>query len=195
MIIILSHYFWSLNKWEAHMQTVVIPTPFTWFGCKCPQIKADSLQLKHILFVSLKSIVVVYRAKNVRIVSMSQYLWTWLYVCLETQIHWCSIQIQWSLLLKTDLKTTSICPKKLLIYIYPLNIFQNGLKTKEEKTFSKILKRIKNMKSLFRTINISSTYVPLKRSQQTTPRNQRQRFPPPATITHTHKLVFPHSAR
>ncbi len=52
MIIILSHYFWSLNKWEAHMQTVVIPTPFTWFGCKYPQIKADSLQLKHILFVS-----------------------------------------------------------------------------------------------------------------------------------------------
>ncbi len=57
------------------MQTVVIPTPFTWFGCKYPQIKADSLQLKHIL---LKTIVVVYRAKNVRIVSMSQYLWTWL---------------------------------------------------------------------------------------------------------------------
>ncbi len=72
MIIILSHYFWYLNKWEAHMQTVVIPTPFTWFGCKYPQIKADSLQLKHI--------VVVYRAKNVRIVSMSQYLWTWLYI-------------------------------------------------------------------------------------------------------------------
>ncbi len=68
------------NKWEAHMQTVVIPTPFTWFGCKYPQIKADSLQLKHILFVHLKSIVMVYRAKNVRIVSMSQYLWTWLYV-------------------------------------------------------------------------------------------------------------------
>ncbi len=39
MIIILSHYFWSLNKWEAHMQT---------------QIKADSLQLKHILFVSFE---------------------------------------------------------------------------------------------------------------------------------------------
>ncbi len=53
MIIILSHYFWSLNKWEAHMQTVVIPTPFTWFGCKY-QIKADSLQLKHILFVSFE---------------------------------------------------------------------------------------------------------------------------------------------
>ncbi len=50
----LSHYFWSLNKWEAHMQTVVIPTPFTWFGCKYPQIKADSLQLKHILFVSFE---------------------------------------------------------------------------------------------------------------------------------------------
>ncbi len=31
------------------MQTVVIPTPFTWF-----QIKADSLQLKHILFVSFE---------------------------------------------------------------------------------------------------------------------------------------------
>ncbi len=78
----LSHYFWSLNKREAHMQTVVIPTPFTWFGCKYPQIKADSLQLKHILFVYilLKSIVVVYRAKNVRIMSMSQYLWTWLYI-------------------------------------------------------------------------------------------------------------------
>ncbi len=54
MIIILSHYFWSLNKWEAHMQTVVIPTPFTWLGCKYPQIKADSLQLKHILFVSFE---------------------------------------------------------------------------------------------------------------------------------------------
>ncbi len=81
MIIILSHYFWSLNKWEAHMQTVVIPTPFTWFGCKYPQIKADSLQLKHIRSFHLKSIVVVYRAKNVRIVSMSQYLWTWLYKC------------------------------------------------------------------------------------------------------------------
>ncbi len=51
---ILSHYFWSLNKCEAHMQTVVIPTPFTWFGCKYPQIKADSLQLKHILFVSFE---------------------------------------------------------------------------------------------------------------------------------------------
>ncbi len=80
MIIILSHYFWSLNKWEAHMQTVIIPTPFTWFGCKYPQIKADSLQLKHIFSFHLKSIVVVYRAKNVRIVSMSQYLWTWLYI-------------------------------------------------------------------------------------------------------------------
>ncbi len=50
----LSHYFWSLNKWEAHMQTVVIPTPFTWFGCKYPQIKADSLQLKHILLISFE---------------------------------------------------------------------------------------------------------------------------------------------
>ncbi len=55
MIIILSHYFWSLNKWEAHMQTVVIPTPFTWFGWWIIfQIKADSLQLKHILFVSFE---------------------------------------------------------------------------------------------------------------------------------------------
>ncbi len=49
----LSHYFWSFNKWEAHMQTV-IPTPFTWFGCKYAQIKADRLQLKHILFVSFE---------------------------------------------------------------------------------------------------------------------------------------------
>ncbi len=39
MIIILSHYFWSLNKWEAHMQTVVIPTPFTWFGCNTLKLK------------------------------------------------------------------------------------------------------------------------------------------------------------
>ncbi len=93
MIIILSHYFWSLNKWEAHMQTVVIPTPFTWFGCKYPQIKAavDSLQLKHILLVSFESIVVVYRAKNVRIVSMSQYLWTWLYILKKSKNHFYSI--------------------------------------------------------------------------------------------------------
>ncbi len=88
----LSHYFWSLNKWEAHMQTVVIPTPFTWFGCKYPQIKADSLQLKHILF---KSIVVVYRAKNVRIVSMSQYLWTWLYIYIYIYILWLLICMLW----------------------------------------------------------------------------------------------------
>ncbi len=50
----LAHAGSTLNKWEAHMQTVVIPTPFTWFGCKYPQIKADSLQLKHILFVSFE---------------------------------------------------------------------------------------------------------------------------------------------
>ncbi len=36
------------------MQTVVIPTPFTGFGCKYPQINADSLKLKHILFVSFE---------------------------------------------------------------------------------------------------------------------------------------------
>ena len=74
----LSHYLWSLKKWEAHVETVVIPTPFTWFGCKYPQIKAESLQLKDIF-------VVVYRAKKMRIVSMSQYLWTWLYMITSSQ--------------------------------------------------------------------------------------------------------------
>ena len=29
----LSHYFWSLKNWESYTETVVIPTPFTWFGC------------------------------------------------------------------------------------------------------------------------------------------------------------------
>ena len=53
-IVSLSHYFWSLKKWEAHIETVVIPTPFIWFVCKYPQIKAESLQLKHILFVSFQ---------------------------------------------------------------------------------------------------------------------------------------------
>lgn len=62
----LPNYFWSLNKWKAHLQIVAIPTAFTWFGCKYPQIKADSL----------KSIVLVYRAKNFLIVSMSQNVWT-----------------------------------------------------------------------------------------------------------------------
>ena len=28
--------------------------PFTWFGCKYPQIKAESLHMKHILFVSFQ---------------------------------------------------------------------------------------------------------------------------------------------
>ena len=46
----LSHYLWSLKKWEAHIETVVIPTPFTWFGCKYPQIKAVSLHL--VCFIS-----------------------------------------------------------------------------------------------------------------------------------------------
>ena len=46
----------------SELETVIIPTPFIWFGCKYPQIKAESLQFKHILFVSFKSIVVVYRA-------------------------------------------------------------------------------------------------------------------------------------
>ena len=54
MIVSLSHYFWSLKKWEAHIETVVIPTPFTWFGCKYPQIKAESLHIKYMLFVSFQ---------------------------------------------------------------------------------------------------------------------------------------------
>ena len=40
----VSRYFWSPKKWEAHIETVVFPTLFTWFGCKYPQTKADSLQ-------------------------------------------------------------------------------------------------------------------------------------------------------
>ena len=50
----LSNYFWSLKRWKAHIKCVVIPTPFTWFGCKYPQIKAQSLHLKHILIVSFQ---------------------------------------------------------------------------------------------------------------------------------------------
>ena len=76
MIVSLSHYLWSLKKWEAHIETVVIPTPFTWFGCKYPQMKAESTSCSF----HFKSIVVVYRAKKMRIVLMSQYLWTWLYL-------------------------------------------------------------------------------------------------------------------
>ena len=82
---------WPWNSWAAncpitfgplkmggtYRNCCVIPTPFTWFGCKYPQIKAGSLQLKHIF--NYKSIVVVYRAKKIRIVLISQYLWTWLY--------------------------------------------------------------------------------------------------------------------
>ena len=30
---------------NKHIQCVVIPTPFTWFGCKYPHIKAESLHL------------------------------------------------------------------------------------------------------------------------------------------------------
>ena len=62
------------------METVVIPTPFTWFGFKYPRIKAEILQLKQILF-HFKAIAVVYRAKTMRTVSMSQYIWTRLYLC------------------------------------------------------------------------------------------------------------------
>ena len=39
MIVSLSHYFWSLKKWEAHIET---------------QIQAESLHIKHILFVSFQ---------------------------------------------------------------------------------------------------------------------------------------------
>ncbi len=39
MIIILSHYFWSLNKWEAHMQTVVILH-------RSPDLDVNTLKLK-----------------------------------------------------------------------------------------------------------------------------------------------------
>ena len=52
MIVSLSHYLWSLKKWEAHLEAIVIPTPFPWFGCKYRQIKAESLHMKHILVVS-----------------------------------------------------------------------------------------------------------------------------------------------
>ena len=34
---------------------VVIPTPFTRFGCKYPQIKAENLNLTHILIVSFQA--------------------------------------------------------------------------------------------------------------------------------------------
>ncbi len=43
-----------LNKWEAHMQTVGNSYTVHLIWCKYPQIKADSLQLKHILFVSFE---------------------------------------------------------------------------------------------------------------------------------------------
>lgn len=47
----MSHYLWSHNKLHG-------------------------LQFKHIFSFHLKSIAVVYRAKNVRTLSMNQYLWT-----------------------------------------------------------------------------------------------------------------------
>ena len=53
----LSNYFWSLKKGRPRIKCVVIPTPFTQFVCKYPQIKAESLHLKHILIF-----VVVHRA-------------------------------------------------------------------------------------------------------------------------------------
>ena len=58
----LSNYFWTLKKGGPLPKCLVIPTPFTWFGCKYIQIKAQSLHLKHILF-HFKSIVAVYTAK------------------------------------------------------------------------------------------------------------------------------------
>ena len=54
LIVSLSKYFWSLKKWEAPVENVAIPTPFTWFGCKYPQIKAECLHLKQVLFVSFQ---------------------------------------------------------------------------------------------------------------------------------------------
>jgi len=50
----LSNYFWFLKKEVPHIKCVVIPTAFTWCGCKFPQIKAESLLLKHIMIVSFK---------------------------------------------------------------------------------------------------------------------------------------------
>lgn len=44
----------SLKTQEADIETVVILTPFTLFGCKCPQIKAQNLQLIHILLFSFQ---------------------------------------------------------------------------------------------------------------------------------------------
>ncbi len=49
MIIICPIYFWSLNKWEAHMQTVVILHLFTWFGCKYLKLKWQSAVKAHLV--------------------------------------------------------------------------------------------------------------------------------------------------
>lgn len=56
-------------------EAVVIPTPFIWAGCKYPQTKAESPEHG----VCFKPFVVVYIAKMMKIVSMFQYFWTWLY--------------------------------------------------------------------------------------------------------------------
>ena len=42
----LSHYFWSLKKWEAQIQTFVIPTTFTWFVVKSGDVNTLKLKLK-----------------------------------------------------------------------------------------------------------------------------------------------------
>ncbi len=71
---LVSHYFWSLISGSTYAN-VVIPH-------RSPDLDVIpqklTLQLNN-LFVHLKSIVVVYRAKMLN-VSMSQYLWTWLYM-------------------------------------------------------------------------------------------------------------------
>ena len=39
-IVLLSPFIWSLKKWEAHIETVVIPTPFS------PDSDVNTLKLK-----------------------------------------------------------------------------------------------------------------------------------------------------
>ena len=46
--------FLIFQKGGLHMKCVVMPTPFSQLGCKYPQIKAESLQLKHIMIVTFQ---------------------------------------------------------------------------------------------------------------------------------------------
>ena len=110
------------EDWQG-VCTFFLHQPFTRFECKHPQIKAESLHLKHILLLlHFKSIVVVYRAKMMESISVPIYMdltvYSQLLMYLKTaRCSSCNVCIDDTLLFHRSAPSGEIYLANLLVFI------------------------------------------------------------------------------